>query len=64
MITPEVFTGLARLSLEIDIPILVEILPVLELRHAVERAGKDEFKQGLAAASASAEIIAWRRSAV
>ena len=27
MITPEVFTGLARLSLEIDIPILVEILP-------------------------------------
>jgi 6,7-dimethyl-8-ribityllumazine synthase len=63
MITPEVFTGLARLSLEIDIPILVEFLPVLALRHAVERAGKDEFNKGLAAASAAAEIIAWRRSA-
>jgi 6,7-dimethyl-8-ribityllumazine synthase len=63
MITPEVFSGLARLSLEIDIPILVEILPVLELGHAVERAGKNEFNKGLAAASAAAEIIAWRRSA-
>lgn len=63
IIAPEVFTGLARLSLEIDIPILVEILPVLELRHAVERASKDEFNKGLAAASAAAEIIAWRRSA-
>jgi 6,7-dimethyl-8-ribityllumazine synthase len=63
MITPQVFRGLARLSLEIDIPVLFEILPVLELSHAVERAGKDEFNKGLAAASAAAEIIAWRRSA-
>lgn len=62
MITPKVFTGLARISLEIDIPILVEILPVLELRYAVERAGKDESNTGLAAPSAAAEIIAWRRS--
>ncbi len=62
MITPEVFASLARLGREIDIPIIVEILPVLELRHAVERAGKDEFNKGLAAASAAAEIIAWRRS--
>ena len=35
MITPEVFSGLARLSLEIDIPIIVEILPVLEVYVAI-----------------------------
>ena len=63
MITREVFHGLARLSLEHNVPIINEILPVIDISHAEERARDDKFNKGKEAAIAAAEIVAWRRQA-
>lgn len=62
MITHECMRGLGQVMLQEDMPIVVEVLPVLDIEHAKARAGNDEFNKGIEAAVAAAETIAWRRA--
>lgn len=61
MITNECMRGLGEVMRQYRRPIIVEILPVLEMAHAEARAGEDEFNKGYEAAAAAIEMIAWRR---
>lgn len=61
MISSECMHGLARVSLDYRRPVLVEVLPVLDIEHARARAGDDEYNKGYEAAAAALEMIAWRR---
>ncbi len=61
MITQQVYDGLSRLSMERNVPIINEVLPVTDIRHAEERARDDKFNKGKEAAVAAAEMVAWRR---
>ncbi len=61
MITDECMRGLGEVMRQYRRPIIVEILPVLEIAHAEARAGTDEFNKGYEAAAAAIEMIAWRR---
>ena len=61
MITNECMRGLGQVMLETNTPILVEILPVLDLEQAKARAADDEYNKGIEAGLAAAEIIHWRR---
>ena len=61
MIAQQVYEGLSRLSLERNVPIINEVLPVTDIRHAEERARDDKFNKGKEAAVAAAEMVAWRR---
>ena len=62
MITNECMRGLGEVMRQYRRPVIVEILPVLEMAHAEARAGDDEFNKGFEAAAAAIEMIAWRRS--
>jgi 6,7-dimethyl-8-ribityllumazine synthase len=62
MISNECMRGLGNVMLEYRRPVIVEILPVLEIAHARARAADDEFNKGYEAAAAAIEMIAWRRS--
>lgn len=62
MITNECMRGLAAVMLQYRRPVIVEILPVLEMEHAQARAADDEFNKGYEAAAAAIEMIHWRRS--
>ena len=62
MITDECMRGLGEVMRQYRRPIIVEILPVLELAHAEARAGDDEFNKGIEAAAAAIEMVAWRRA--
>lgn len=62
MISNECMRGLGNVMLQYRRPVIVEILPVLEIAHAEARAGDDEFNKGYEAAAAAIEMIAWRRS--
>jgi len=62
MISSECMRGLGNVMREYRRPVIVEILPVLELAHAQARAADDEFNKGYEAAAAAIEMIAWRRS--
>lgn len=62
MITNECMRGLGEVMRQYRRPIIVEILPVLEMAHAEARAGEDEFNKGYEAAAAAVEMIAWRRA--
>ena len=61
MITNECMRGLGNVMREYRRPIIVEILPVLEMVHAEARAGDDELNKGYEAAAAAIEMVAWRR---
>ena len=61
MITNECMRGLGDVMRQYRRPIIVEILPVLEIAHAEARAGDDEFNKGYEAAAATIEMISWRR---
>lgn len=61
MIMNECMRGLGQVMFEEDIPILVEVLPVLKLEHLIARSGDNEHNKGIEAAIAAAEIIDWRR---
>lgn len=62
MISNECMRGLGNVMLQYRRPVIVEILPVLEMAHAEARAADDEFNKGYEAAAAAIEMIAWRRS--
>jgi len=61
MITHECMRGLGQVMLEEDMPIIVEILPVLSIEDVKKRAADDEFNKGIEAGIAAVETIAWRR---
>jgi 6,7-dimethyl-8-ribityllumazine synthase len=62
MISNECMRGLGAVSLEYHRPVVVEVLPVLDIEHARARAGDDEYNKGYEAAAAAIEMIHWRRS--
>ncbi|MEQ8484783.1 MAG: 6,7-dimethyl-8-ribityllumazine synthase [Marinovum algicola] len=62
MITQECMRGLGAASLQYRRPVVVEVLPVLDIEHARARAANDEFNKGYEAAAAAIEMIHWRRS--
>jgi 6,7-dimethyl-8-ribityllumazine synthase len=62
MISSECMRGLGNVMLQYRRPVIVEILPVLEMAHAQARAADDEFNKGYEAAAAAIEMIAWRRA--
>ena len=62
MITNECMRGLGDVMRQYRRPIIVEILPVLEMAHAEARAADDEFNKGIEAAAAAIEMVAWRRA--
>lgn len=61
MIINECIRGIGHVMLGEDIPIIVEVLPVLSIDHAKARSADDEFNKGIEAAVATAETVAWRR---
>jgi 6,7-dimethyl-8-ribityllumazine synthase len=62
MISAECMRGLGAVSLQYRRPVVVEVLPVLDIAHARARAADDEFNKGYEAAAAALEMIHWRRS--
>lgn len=62
MITHECMRGLGAVGLQYRRPVVVEVLPVLDIEHARARAGDDEYNKGNEAAAAALEMIHWRQS--
>ncbi len=61
MITEECIRGLGAVMRRYRRPVIVEVLPVLDMAHALARAADDEFNKGLEAARAALEMVHWRR---
>jgi 6,7-dimethyl-8-ribityllumazine synthase len=64
MISNECMRGLAQVMHDFRRPVIVEVLPVFDIKQAEARAADDEFNKGIEAAAAAIEMIAWRRSVV
>lgn len=62
MISNEAMRGLGEVMHEYRRPVVVEILPVFDIKDAEERCADDEFNKGYEAAAAAIEMVAWRRS--
>lgn len=62
MISNEAMRGLGEVMHEFRRPVVVEILPVFDIKDAQERCADDEFNKGYEAAAAAIEMVAWRRS--
>lgn len=62
MITHECMRGLGSVGLQYRRPVVVEVLPVLDIEHARARAGDDEYNKGNEAAAAALGMIHWRQS--
>lgn len=62
MISTECMRGLGAVSLQYRRPVVVEVLPVLDIAHAMARAADDEFNKGYEAAAAALEMIHWRKA--
>ncbi|WKZ57574.1 MAG: 6,7-dimethyl-8-ribityllumazine synthase [Bdellovibrionota bacterium] len=58
----ECLRGLMDVMLREDMPIIVEVLPVLSLEQAFERSADNEFNKGLEAARAAVDIVSLRRT--
>jgi 6,7-dimethyl-8-ribityllumazine synthase len=54
--------GLARVSLDEQIPIINEVLPVTSIDQLHKRSADDQYNKGIEAGLAAAEIVAWIRS--
>lgn len=61
LVSREVARGLAEVSWRTTTPVLYEVLSVLEIEDAFERAQPDELNKGLEGAAAAAQMIAWCR---
>ena len=53
---------LSQVSCQNAIIIINEILPVLDIQHALDRSENDQFNKGIEAAAAAIEMIDWYRS--
>jgi len=54
--------GLNQVMLEENVPIIVEVLPVMNVEQLAARSGDNDQNKGIEAALAAAETISWRRS--
>lgn len=54
--------GLIETGLLFEVPVVVEILPVHNIKYAAARCGDDQFNKGIEAAQTAIEMIHWRRS--
>jgi 6,7-dimethyl-8-ribityllumazine synthase len=61
MISSECMRGLGQVMHDFRRPVVVEILPVFDIKQAEERSADDEFNKGIEAAVAAIEMVAWRR---
>ncbi len=61
MISSECMRGLGAVGRAYRRPVVVEVLPVLDIEDARARSGDDEYNKGYEAAAAALEMIAWRR---
>jgi len=61
VIKDECIRGLGQVMLKEGTPIIVEVIPVLNIEQLIARSKNDGFNKGIEAALATAEIIAWRR---
>lgn len=61
MIVDECIRGLGSVMLKYDVPILVEVLPILNLEQLIARSGDNKLNKGIEAAVAAIETIALRR---
>lgn len=61
MIVNECMRGLGQVMMEKNIPIIVEVLPVLKLEHLQTRCADNESNKWYEAGMAAVEIISWRR---
>lgn len=55
-------SGLAETSLLFEVPVIIEVLPVLDMAQAKARCADDEFNKGIEAAKAAVEMIHWCRA--
>ena len=62
MISEACMNGLNDVMAEFARPVIVEVLPVFDIKQAEERAADDEFNKGIEAAVAAIEMVAWRQS--
>ncbi|NKC00183.1 MAG: 6,7-dimethyl-8-ribityllumazine synthase [Pseudomonadales bacterium] len=62
MISYECMRGLGKVMEDFRRPVVVEVLPVFDIKEAAERAADDEFNKGIEAAAAAIEMVAWRRT--
>ncbi len=53
--------GFNKVMLEESVPIIMEVLPVTDIKQLEARSQDDAFNKGVEAAIATAEIIDWRR---
>lgn len=53
--------SLAQVTLNEDVPIVIEIIPATSMEQVVARTQDDEFNKGIEAAVAACEVISWRR---
>ncbi len=60
MIVDECMRGLGQVMLSEGVPIIVEVIPVMNVDQLAERSRDDQFNKGIEAALAAAEIITWR----
>jgi len=60
MIVDECMRGLGQVMLSEGVPIIVEVIPVMNVDQLAERSRDDQFNKGVEAALATAEIITWR----
>lgn len=52
---------LAQIACDLDIVVINEILPVLDIKHAKARSRNDNYNKGIEAAAAAIEMINWYR---
>ena len=61
MIVDECMRGLGQVMLNHDVPIIVEVIPILSIEQLKARCGDDDYNKGIEAGMAAAEIISWRK---
>lgn len=64
MIVDECTRGLGQVMLNCDTPIIVEVMPILNVQQLKVRCANDNFNKGIEAAITTVETIAWRRKII
>lgn len=54
--------GFTRVIHDSGVPILVEVLPVMNMEQLIARSSDNEHNKGIEAAQAAIDIVAWRRA--
>ena len=62
MISYECMRGLGKVMEDFRRPVVVEVLPVFDIKDAADRAADNESNKGIEAAAAAIEMVAWRRA--